>query len=185
MHGKHHAFWQNFLHVVSSMQSVSVFMKYPKLCNSAGKRETWERCHCHVKCHHSWCRRRWEVGEARLGHGLLLCRLRAQQRWAGPLQPKQVGEELSRGSLGNCNLLSESDLASYEPDSGWLHSMDRSGGRCWGLAANSSSLCSNLATPYSPAGFAPFLHLYWANCGCGRENGDTTLTQTIVWKADI
>lgn len=47
------------------------------------------------------------------------------------------------------------------------------------------SLHCSLATPYSPSGFAPFLHLYWANGSCGRENGDIMPMQMIAQKADI
>lgn len=64
-----------------------------------------------------------------MGHGLLLHCLQAQQRRAGLVQPEHIGMELSRGFLGTCSRLFESDLGSDEPNLGWLHSTCKSVGR--------------------------------------------------------
>lgn len=123
----------------SKLNAKCVFMKYPKLCSSAGKTRDERDGRGAIAMWNATVA--GAAGDERrvrqaAGHGLLLHCLRAQQRRTGPVQPKQVGVELSRGSFGSCNRRLESDLGNYEPNLQWPCSMCRSVGRRWGLAAN-------------------------------------------------
>lgn len=151
-------------------------MQFPKLCNWAGKIAVL------LKCHRSWCRRPWEVSVTHngswfapllsLGSAAVSRTCAAQVGWGGAFPRSHY-------------FLFESGLESYEPNLEWLHSTYRPVGRRWGLAANSSGLRCGLATPYSPSEFASLLHLYWANGGCGREDGGIMPRQGVAQKAHI